>query len=110
MPGDHHASWLAGRSAELDDGGIPALLSAAREFPLTGIKGEALATALGYFEADGGKRSGCDCPAGQERPYPASDNGTHSDNPGQHTLPASRLHTFPAPVAAPITNDCRTGV
>src|SRR5207237_5999237 len=46
MLGDHHASWLAERSAELDDGDIPALLSAAREFPLTGMKGEALDTAL----------------------------------------------------------------
>jgi hypothetical protein len=52
MLGDHHASWLAERSAELDDGDIPALLSAAREFPLTGMKGEALDTALGYFETN----------------------------------------------------------
>ena len=52
MLGDHHDSWLAARSDELDDGDIPALLSAAREFPCAGIKAEALATALGYFETN----------------------------------------------------------
>jgi hypothetical protein len=52
MLGDHHDSWLAARSDELDDGDIPALLSAARQFPLTGIKAEALNTALGYFETN----------------------------------------------------------
>ncbi len=52
MLGDHHDSWLAARSDELDDADISALLSAAREFPLAGIKAEALATALGYFETN----------------------------------------------------------
>ena len=50
--GDHHDGWLAGRSDELDDGDIPALLSAARAFPLTGIKAGELDTALGYFETN----------------------------------------------------------
>ena len=36
MLGDQHATWVAGRSDELDDGDIEALLSAARAFPLTG--------------------------------------------------------------------------
>src|SRR5260370_15005653 len=49
MLGDQHGDWLAGRSGELDDGDIPALLSAARAFPLTGIKAGALDTSLGYF-------------------------------------------------------------
>jgi hypothetical protein len=50
MLGDHHENWLAERSDELDAGDIPALLSAAREFPLTGVKAEQRDTALGYFE------------------------------------------------------------
>ena len=52
MLGDQHATWVAGRSDELDDGDIPALLSAARAFPLTGTKAEELDTALGYFETN----------------------------------------------------------
>ena len=52
MLGDRHDGWLAARLDELDDGDIPALLSAAREFPLTGIKAGALDTALGYFETN----------------------------------------------------------
>ena len=52
MLGDQHATWLAGRSGELDDGDIEALLSAARAFPLTGAKAEELDTALGYFETN----------------------------------------------------------
>jgi hypothetical protein len=52
MLGDTCGDWLAKRSGELDEGDIAALLSAAREFSLTGIKGEALDTALGYFETN----------------------------------------------------------
>jgi len=52
MLGDQHATWVAERSGELDDGNIPALLSAARAFPLTGAKAEDLDTALGYFETN----------------------------------------------------------
>ena len=52
MLGDQHASWVAGRSDELDDGDIQALLSAARAFPLTGAKAGELDTALGYFETN----------------------------------------------------------
>jgi hypothetical protein len=52
MLGDQHGHWLAERSGELDDGDIPALLSAARAFPLTGTKAEELDTALGYFQAN----------------------------------------------------------
>jgi hypothetical protein len=52
MLSDGHTDWLAARLGELDDGNVPALLSAAREFQLTGIKGEALDTALGYFETN----------------------------------------------------------
>ena len=50
MLGDQHDAWLAERITELDDGDIPALLSAARAFPLTGTKAQALDTALGYFD------------------------------------------------------------
>ena len=52
MLGDQHATWVAARSDELDDGDIEALLSAARAFPLTGAKAEELDTALGYFETN----------------------------------------------------------
>ena len=52
MLGDQHATWVAERSGELDDGDIAALLSAARAFPLTGTKAEELDTALGYFETN----------------------------------------------------------
>jgi hypothetical protein len=52
MLGDNHDGWLAARLDELDDGDVPALLSAARQFPLTGIKADALDTALGYFETN----------------------------------------------------------
>ena len=52
MLGDQHATWVAGRSDELDDGDIEALLSAARAFALTGAKAEELDTALGYFETN----------------------------------------------------------
>ena len=38
MLGDTSSEWLAERSADLDVGDIPALLSAARAFTLTGIK------------------------------------------------------------------------
>ena len=156
MLGDQHATWVAERSGELDDGDIPALLSAARAFPLTGTKAEELDTALGYFEtnaprmrykhfrscglfvgsgvveagckavigqrlklsgmhwsvarrepasspcaaskpAAAGKKSGSSRPTGPERPDPVSDNGTHSDHPGQARLPASHLHSCPTP-------------
>ena len=155
MLGDHHDGWLAGRGDELDDGDIPALLSAARAFPLTGIKAGELDTALGYFETNApgyatstsapaacssapapwkpaarrssgnasnspactgpsparpasspcvaskpaadGKRSGSSRHTGQELPDPASDNGTHSDDPGQARLPISHLHSCPTP-------------
>jgi hypothetical protein len=50
MLGAHREQWLAARLGDLDAGDIPALLSATREFPLTGTKAEALDTALGYFE------------------------------------------------------------
>ena len=52
MLGDQHGDWLAGRSGELDDGDIPALLSAARQFSLAGIKAGELDTAMGYFETN----------------------------------------------------------
>ena len=50
--GDQHQDWLAARSGEPGAGNIPALLSAARAFPLTGIKAEERDKALGYFETN----------------------------------------------------------
>jgi hypothetical protein len=42
--------WLAGRSAELDAGDIEAIISAARRYPLEGVKASELDTKIGYFE------------------------------------------------------------
>jgi hypothetical protein len=42
--------WLTDRSAELDAGNIEAILAAARQYPLAGIKADELDTKLGYFE------------------------------------------------------------
>jgi hypothetical protein len=52
MLGDTSAQWLAERSADLDAGDIPALLSAARVFPLAGIKAAERDKALAYFETN----------------------------------------------------------
>jgi hypothetical protein len=43
-------SWLASRLGELDDGDIEAIISAARAYPLAGIKADELDTKIGYFE------------------------------------------------------------
>jgi hypothetical protein len=50
MLGDHRTEWLAERLTDLDNGDIGAIATAARAFPLTGVKAAALDTALGYFE------------------------------------------------------------
>jgi hypothetical protein len=42
--------WLADRLGELDDGDIEAIISAARAYPLTGVKADELDTKIGYFE------------------------------------------------------------
>jgi hypothetical protein len=44
------ARWLAGRSAELDAGNIEAIIQAARQYPLAGVKAAELDTKVGYFE------------------------------------------------------------
>ncbi|HEY5356255.1 MAG TPA: ISKra4 family transposase [Streptosporangiaceae bacterium] len=50
MLGGQHNDWLAARLTELDNGDIPAITAAAREFPLAGLKARELDKALGYFE------------------------------------------------------------
>lgn len=52
MLGTNHPDWLAERLKELDNGDIPAILAAAREFPLTGPKADDRDKALGYFETN----------------------------------------------------------
>ncbi len=42
--------WLTDRLAELDDGDIPAIIAAARQYPLAGVKADELDKKLGYFE------------------------------------------------------------
>jgi hypothetical protein len=42
--------WLADRLGELDDGDIEAIISAARAYPLSGVKAEELNKKIGYFE------------------------------------------------------------
>ena len=44
------ARWLEERSAELDAGDIDAIITASRQYPLTGTKAEELDKKLGYFE------------------------------------------------------------
>jgi hypothetical protein len=44
------AAWLAERSAELDAGNVQAIIDAARQYPLAGIKAAELDKKLGYFE------------------------------------------------------------
>lgn len=44
------AQWLEERSAELDAGNIKAIITAARQYPLAGVKAEELNKKLGYFE------------------------------------------------------------
>ena len=44
------ARWLEERSAELDAGNIGAIIQAASQYRLTGVKAGELATKLGYFE------------------------------------------------------------
>jgi hypothetical protein len=47
---DRKEEWLAARLEDLDHGDIDGICSAARAYPLTGIKKTELDTALGYFE------------------------------------------------------------
>ena len=44
------AQWLEDRLADLDAGNIEAIISAARQYPLEGVKASELATKVGYFE------------------------------------------------------------
>jgi hypothetical protein len=44
------AQWLEDRNAELDAGNIEAIITAARQYPLAGVKAEELDKKLGYFE------------------------------------------------------------
>ena len=50
MLGDHTDEWLAARLEDLDHGDIDGICTAARVYPLTGVKKDELDTALGYFE------------------------------------------------------------
>jgi hypothetical protein len=50
MLGDRRDEWLAARLQDLDHGDIDGICKAARVYPLTGVKKDELATALGYFE------------------------------------------------------------
>jgi hypothetical protein len=50
MLGDTKDQWLAARMQDLDYGYIDGITTAARAFPLAGIKKDQLDTALGYFE------------------------------------------------------------
>jgi hypothetical protein len=42
--------WLEDRSAELDNGDVEAIIAAARQYPLAGVKADDLGKKLGYFE------------------------------------------------------------
>ena len=49
-PSSPPARWLAGRPGELDAGNIEAIIAAARQYPLDGIKAGDLDKKLHYFE------------------------------------------------------------
>jgi hypothetical protein len=55
MLGDRKDEWLAARLEDLDYGDIDGICTAARLYPLEGIKKDELATALGYFENNAGR-------------------------------------------------------
>jgi hypothetical protein len=44
------AQWLEDRNADLDAGNIETIITAARQYPLSGVKAEELDKKLGYFE------------------------------------------------------------
>jgi len=50
MLGDQKPDWLAARLEDLDYGDIDGICTAARAYPLAGVKKDELDTALGYFE------------------------------------------------------------
>jgi hypothetical protein len=50
MLGDSKDAWLAARLEDLDYGCIDGITTAARTYPLAGVKKDELDTALGYFE------------------------------------------------------------
>jgi hypothetical protein len=50
MLGDQKEQWLAARMEDLDYGDIDGICTAARVYPLAGVKKDELDTALGYFQ------------------------------------------------------------
>jgi hypothetical protein len=52
MLGTNHPAWLADRLTELDNGDIPAIAAAAREFPLVGVKATERDKTLAYFHTN----------------------------------------------------------
>ncbi|MHB8319297.1 MAG: ISKra4 family transposase [Acidimicrobiales bacterium] len=53
--GEDQASWLADRRDELDDGDIPAILTATRALDVPANKTKQIDTALGYFHNNAGR-------------------------------------------------------
>jgi hypothetical protein len=52
MLGDQKDQWLSARMEDLDYGDIDGICTAARAYPLAGVKRDELDTALGYFETN----------------------------------------------------------
>jgi hypothetical protein len=52
MLGDQKDQWLSARMEDLDYGDIDGICTAARAYPLAGVKKDELDTALGYFETN----------------------------------------------------------
>jgi hypothetical protein len=106
MLGDHRTEWLAERLTDLDNGDIGAIATAARAFPLTGVKAAALDTALGYFEnnahrmayarfrslgmfvGSGNVEAGCKAIVGQRLKL----SGMHWSQPGATGILTLRCH------------------
>jgi hypothetical protein len=52
MLGDQREKWLAARLEDLDYGDIDGICTAARAYPLVGVKKDEVDKALGYFETN----------------------------------------------------------
>jgi hypothetical protein len=106
MLGDQREDWLAARLEDLDHGDIGGICTAARVYPLAGVKKDELDTALGYFEnnaprmryhwfrsrglfvGSGVVEAGCKTIIGQRLKL----SGMHWSVPGANAITALRCH------------------
>jgi hypothetical protein len=97
------AAWLEDRSAELDAGNIEAIITAARAYPLAGIKASELDRTLGYFERNIHR---CATPAsGSQACSPARAPSREASRPSSSSAPNNPACTGP-PKAPPASSPC----